>query len=105
MFFFDLTASVYNSYAALLNQTGTDAPTATVIYNGLSGLIVWTRFTNGEYRGTLAGAFPAGKTLVFITNSTGGVVAGTRLDDNTINIITSGDSVLINASLKIEVYP
>jgi hypothetical protein len=105
VFFFDLEPTgSFSSYAALLNQSGTDAPVATVISNGL-GAVVWTRISPGEYRGTLAGAFPAGKTLVFVTNSTGGVVAGSRFDNDTIVIVTSGDSILVNASVKIEVYP
>lgn len=106
MFFFELEpAQNFSFYAALLNQSGTGDPVATVISNNLGGSIAWTRFTNGEYRGVLAGAFPANKTLVFVTNSTGGVVAGSRFDSDTIVIVTSADSVLINASVKIEVYP
>ncbi len=46
-------------YRALLTQTGTDAPVATVLENTLGGTVVWTRDDTGLYTGTLAGAFPS----------------------------------------------
>ncbi len=48
-------------YRALLTQTGTDAPVATVLENTLGGTVVWTYNNDGTYIGTLAGAFPEGK--------------------------------------------
>ena len=60
-------AAAYLVYTALLTQTGTDAPVATVLQNTLSGAIVWTRGDVGEYTGTLAGAFTANKTWFSIT--------------------------------------
>lgn len=51
-------------YIALLTQTGGAAPTATVIQNTLGGTLAWTRDGAGQYSGTLAGAFPAGKVMV-----------------------------------------
>lgn len=47
----------YKIYSALLTQSGTDAPVATVLENTI-GAIVWTRNGVGDYYGTLAGAFP-----------------------------------------------
>lgn len=44
-------------YKALLAQTGTDAPVATVLENSLGGTLVWTRDNVGIYFATLAGAF------------------------------------------------
>jgi hypothetical protein len=44
-------------YIATISQTGTSDPTVTVLENTI-GDIVWTRTTNGDYRGTLTGAFP-----------------------------------------------
>lgn len=52
----------YKIYRALLTQTGTDAPVATVLENTL-GDIVWTRSGVGHYIGVLAGAFTANKTI------------------------------------------
>jgi hypothetical protein len=54
--------SSYLSYVALLTQTGTSAPVATVLANTLGGTVVWTRDSAGNYTGTLAGAFTEDKT-------------------------------------------
>jgi len=66
----------YNSYTALLTQSGTSAPVATVLENTI-GNIVWTRYGVGNYKGTLTGAFVENKTvcpqfpaLTFETNGT-----------------------------------
>jgi hypothetical protein len=53
----------YRSYTALLSQTGTDAPVATVLENTI-GNIVWTRESVGKYRGTLTGAFTLNKVIM-----------------------------------------
>lgn len=59
----------YKSYVALLTQSGTDAPVATVLENTLGGTVVWTRGGVGDYVGTLVGAFPASKTCCFVSPS------------------------------------
>jgi len=53
----------YKSYVALLTQSGTSAPTVTILENTL-GTIVWTRLSAGNYYGTLSDAFVAGKTII-----------------------------------------
>jgi len=71
----ELTASgasggVYSSYVALLSQTGTNAPTETILQNELGlGDISWARVSQGRYIGTLVGAFSAGKTIILQNNS------------------------------------
>ena len=47
----------YKVYTALLTQTGTDAPVATVLENTLGGTLVWSRRNVGQYAVTLVGAF------------------------------------------------
>lgn len=54
----------YKVYTALLTQTGTDAPVATVLENTI-GNIVWSRVNTGQYRATLNNAFDATKTIVY----------------------------------------
>lgn len=54
-------------YTALLTQTGTAAPVATVLENTLGGTPVWTRGGNGTFTITLSGAFPVDKTVTFLT--------------------------------------
>ena len=52
----------YKVYTALLTQTGTSDPVATVLENTL-GDIVWSRVGVGHYSGVLLGAFTANKTI------------------------------------------
>jgi hypothetical protein len=54
----------FKEYAALLTQNDEGAPIATVIVNTLGGEIIWTRTGEGNYVGTLAGAFTLNKTLI-----------------------------------------
>jgi hypothetical protein len=107
----------YNEYTALLNQSGTGAPVATVMKNSI-GAIVWTRTAPGNYIGTLLGAFPSGKTALLpmavdlVTNLTAQFI--TRQDDNQIEIVTAdissfptpvtADSILVDALVNVRVY-
>ncbi len=49
-------------YKALITQSGTDAPVATVLVNTLSGTPVWSRVSVGYYKLTLASEFTNDKT-------------------------------------------
>ena len=63
-----VAARPYKVYTALLTQTGTNAPTATVLENTLGGAVTWTRNSAGVFYGTLsAGLFTANKTVKFAT--------------------------------------
>ena len=57
----------YKVYTALLTQSGTSAPVATILQNTLGGTPVWSRSGVGTYAITLAGAFPVDKTVCFLT--------------------------------------
>lgn len=105
-------------YVALLTQTGGNAPVATVLENTLGGTVVWTRTAAGTFRGTLASAFPATKTVCLLGNGlidpsipSGGIVQAARADDAYVEVITYGlDGALIATdtaafSLEIRVYP
>ena len=100
----------YDVYTALLTQTGTDAPVATVLENTLGGTVVWTYETSGEYRGTLSGAFTASKTVLFIQYISAAVAGAdfslTRYDDNTVRV-RDGDGTdgLTARAIEIRVYP
>lgn len=107
------TVRPYKVYTALLSQSGTNAPTATVLENTLAGTVVWTRADIGNFTATLTGAFPSNKVVVFITNQpTGGAAdnfKGGRATNDTITVITtngtsSTDSLLSNSSIEIRVY-
>lgn len=53
----------YKEFIALFSQAGLTDPEVTVLKNTLGGEPVWTRDSAGVYVGTLAGAFPAGRTV------------------------------------------
>ncbi len=99
-------------YKALISQSGTAAPTVTVIANTL-GDIAWTRGNQGSYVGTLTGAFTENKTLAFIGNTLASttIFAAQRSDANTVGVTsldsatdTVSDSLLYLVPLTIEVY-
>ena len=102
-------------YVALLTQTGTNAPVATVLENTLSGTPVWTRLTTGTYRMSLANEFTVGKTMGFIHNysSNPGVSYGflsIGINADFINIKTNQDGVgtdaiFLGCCIEIRVYP
>lgn len=62
----------YKLYTALLTQTSTNAPVATVLENTLGGTVVWSYDDVGQYIGTLNSAFTANKTIIFIGSPPGG---------------------------------
>lgn len=65
----------YKVYSALLTQTGTTAPVATVLENTLDGTPIWDYAGTGQYYATLTGAFTVDKTTVSITMSGTATVA------------------------------
>ena len=104
-------------YRALLTQTGTDAPVATVLENTLGGTPVWERSTFGTYTLTLTGAFvgqvvPINTSGKFAGDALSAMV-GDRTDDNTYTLYTYysadltlvSDDVLFNTYVEIPVYP
>ena len=56
-------------YRALLTQSGTAAPVATVLENTLGGTVVWTYADVGLYVGTLTGAFTENETWISQVNA------------------------------------
>ena len=101
----------YKVYTALLSQSGTNAPVATVLENTLGGTVVWSYVSIGQYRGALTGAFLSNKTVVFLTNVYGKYfLTGGRENDDSVMIgtqaqnggSTNGD--LSNSSIEIRVY-
>lgn len=101
----------YNLYSALLSQSGTDAPVATVLENTLGGTVVWSYNSQGDYAATLTGAFPSGKTGVFMGNTNAAFWYGYRQSDNEVFIQTLNtseekiDEGLLDTIIEIRVYP
>lgn len=77
--------SSYLKYVALLSQSGTDAPVATVLENTLGGTVVWGYIDVGIYSATLSGAFTTNKTYISLT-SQGGDMITQRGDADTIYV-------------------
>jgi len=105
-------------YLALLSQSSTDAPVATVLVNTLGGTVVWTYGTAGNYVGTLNGVFLENK----VTTTQGVAISGNvdeniyyvkggRATDNTYSLQTGnpdigqGNDCLVNYKLQILVLP
>ena len=83
-------------YLALLTQSGTDAPVATVLQNTLGGTVVWTRAGVDSYRGTLSNAFTENKTFIqpgfpVSLNHLDGTIFIYRISVNVIEISFSGN--------------
>jgi hypothetical protein len=102
----------YKVYTALLTQTGTNAPVATVLENTLGEEVVWTYEGDGGYA-TDDLTFDETKTAVFITPSTDftdtpvfaiGYSVG-RIIIYTVNNGVYSDEMLKNTPIEIRVYP
>ncbi len=100
-------------YVALISQSGTSAPVATVIKNTFSGTPVWSRASVGSYILTLTGEFTLNKSVMFNSSGVGAArVIGQNFPDvdraNFLVVNSSGalqDNILINSMIKIEVWP
>lgn len=104
----DLASSTVNSkkvYEALLTQSGTSAPSVTVLGNNDIGNIVWSYNSTGQYIGTLNGAFPSGKTAIElqkynpVTLNLEVEAYAARASDNTVLVTTYTVDVDINTGL------
>lgn len=109
-----IASQPYTVYTALLTQTGTDAPVATVLQNTLGGEVVWSYDSPGYYLGTLAGAFPAGRVVCFLTNGlqTGLLMGVIDTAPNVFSVFsydaatsTPTDGIMGEASIEIRQYP
>jgi hypothetical protein len=102
-------------YRALVTQSSTTAPTATVLENSLGGTLVWARSSTGTYTATLTGAFTSAKTFIMQPGETGTIAAiknviAVRTSDNVVTVTTGSggtleDAVLSSFPISILVYP
>ena len=95
------SGSTYKVYTGLMSQTGTNAPTVSVLENTI-GNIVWTYSGVGSYQGTLVGAFPSGKVFFYMAPGVG-YNAGPQIYSQQIRTIASPSPDLIFlTNIKIE---
>lgn len=108
-------------YRALLNQSGTDAPVPSVMYNTLPGEPIWARSSAGVYTLTLRNAWLPGKVWFIIGGQfkpqSGDFAYGEviRTNNNTLTIktydvsltgatSTLADDIVNNTSLEVRTY-
>jgi hypothetical protein len=121
----NISPKPYQSYEALVSQTGTSTPTATVGNNDFSGVtMTWARTGAGVYTLTANSAvFTAGKTLVLLSQlqnlngSIRAVVTSTTVITVTTAVqslavlgllgftATNTDALLIATGIEVRVYP
>lgn len=106
----------YKVYRAIMNQTGTNAPVATVLDNTLGGTVVWTRTDVGRYVATLSGAFTANKTWIIMGANSNLDPEGSyvpfyfrRVSDSAINVeisvgATYSDDAIFETPFVVFVY-
>jgi len=101
-------------YRALLNQSGTNAPVATVLENTLGGTVVWSYSGVGFYTGTLVGAFALAKTFPTIGQVELTAICfaypsvppdSVAVSSNLTGPNTPVDGILFYSPLEILVYP
>lgn len=104
-------------YIAILNQTGSNDPEDTVLYNDI-GTIHWARSGPGTYVGTVDDQpVPAGLYTIALKNlgevaiSSGAQYGVFRITDSTIGIQTNtpsepsgADGLLVNTGIEIIIY-
>jgi hypothetical protein len=104
----DVGGTTTKVYRAILNQSGTSVPVATILENSLGGVPTFTRSGSGVYRMTLTNAFTANKTFITpnsFTADTGDVISIVQLSVSVIQIGSGADDTLNNLMLEILVYP
>ncbi len=104
-------STAYDSYVALLTQTGTAAPVATVLSNNLTATLTWARTGTGIYTLTAnAATFTANKTIVFLNNGSDLTatqvppIVWTRTSDTVLTITTGADAAITNGSFEVRIY-
>lgn len=120
----DISESVkpYKVYTALLSQSGTDDPVATVLENNIDQTLVWERLSIGQYRLSLPGSptsgpFIVGKTFAFTGNGLNSAVqlgfnnsSSMGMPNDIGMVLRNYDSslnptdVLNNASIEVRIY-
>jgi len=98
----------YTAYTALLTQTGTNAPVATLLQNNTSATFTWARTGSGTYTITASSnAFTSNKTIVFY--NLGEYAASSRYpwvrtSDTVVTLSLGGDGRITNGAFEIRIY-
>ena len=107
-----VTSRPYKVYTALISQSGTNAPTATVLENTL-GTVNFTRSSTGVYFVNSSGLFTADKTFVIMGAGTNAAYTNAinLINSSTFSIVTKvsstqadADSANTKVAFEIRVY-
>lgn len=105
------------TYKALLSQTGTNPPIATILQNTTGQTLTWSRSSAGFYKATAANTiFPLEKTTIFAECATIGTIINAGNDENgepsdRIYVSTrthagvAADDLLYISPITITIYP
>lgn len=112
----DVATRPYKVYTALISQSQTDDPVATVLENTLGGVPLWERISEGNYSCTLNGVFTLDKTILFVTvagTTVPTTMRGFRNDINSVRLTNYNDGGaglgtyvdnMTNTNFEIRVY-
>ena len=103
----------YTEYAALISQSSTSAPVATILSNTTGDTWTWVRLGTGVYKATPSGSYSSTNTIADVVINQG------TLDNKTVKINTSGtglqvasynsgtlaDGMLTSTMVTIRIYP
>ena len=106
----DIAAIGYRVYSASVTQVGTNAPTASILQNTLNCNIAWAYVSTGVYKGTSTGAFPVGRTLIYLGSNRGAgtttiITTTTQTVNDFLIECNDGDGIIVDLPIRIEVYP
>ena len=104
----------YTSLVQLLNQTGTNAPIATEVYNNTGETYTWSYIGPGTYRITGAGSpFAGNKTVVLLNPGAPGAAAATiqwnlinssTIELTSLNLNATTNGLITNGSFEVKIY-
>ena len=101
----------YTKLVVLISQSGTNAPTLTILENTTGATFSTVRQAQGVYQiTTLSSVFTANKTLILANNFTYPYTVDisrtgvTNLTIGTYDGVSTSDDVLLNSSLEVRIY-
>jgi len=98
----------YKTYRALLTQSSTSAPVATVIENSI-GTLVWAYSSTGVYTATLVGAFTNATTVLISNDDIDGIAGAVKTSADVVTVTTgtaattAANGILDGATIEIKV--